>query len=158
MEHHQLGLSPALNMLREPADATAFGNRLGITVVVAPDHAKILAYRTISVKHYQLSAFCPDMRSDAARPVRVRPRLLGHPRFDSVGNNVSGFGHRVCLVDAQVLKAVEHINIESKADMKAISSFVLTHSCGCRRISALPRGDASLRCELISEAISRQQF
>ena len=52
MEHHQLALRPALDMLREPADATAFGNRLGITVAVAPDHLLSVARHTNSVNHY----------------------------------------------------------------------------------------------------------
>lgn len=52
MEHHQLGLGTTLDMLREPADATAFGNRLGITVVVTPDHLLSVAYHAISVNHY----------------------------------------------------------------------------------------------------------
>lgn len=52
MEHHQLALRPALDMFREPADPTAFGNRLGITVAVTPDHLLSVAYHAISVNHY----------------------------------------------------------------------------------------------------------
>ncbi len=52
MEHHQLALRPALDMFREPPDSTAFGNRLGITVAVTPDHLLRVARHTNSVNHY----------------------------------------------------------------------------------------------------------
>ena len=53
VQNHQFPLSPALNILRELADAAPLGDGLGISVAVGLDHIPIIVSCTISANHKQ---------------------------------------------------------------------------------------------------------